>query len=271
MRLATDGAVPSGSGRLHDALLKAGIWAGFLVLWHVISVWADSLFLPAPLSVAHRTVEILTIPEFTGIVGVTVFRVAVSVALVFAISAVLIVLARRFTVFEYVRYYFGFLLPYGVPGLVWVFIVLIVVGIESISPLIIIVIACLPYALINLEEGVREMDGGLVKMADAFSDSPYRRFRHVVLPLLLPSIIAAFRSVLVMAWKAVLFAEYFITTNGIGFQFHEAMTAYDGATMMAWGVIMTAIILGIDVSLKAVDRNYLRRYRYVAADDGNPT
>jgi ABC-type glycerol-3-phosphate transport system permease component len=74
-----------------------------------------------------------------------------------------------------------------------------------------------PFAIINMREGLANLDGEMIEMAKSFTRSRARRFFKVILPLLYPFIFATIRISFGVAWKVALTAELFGGNTGLGY------------------------------------------------------
>ena len=73
-------------------------------------------------------------------------------------------------------------------------------------------------------------------MARSFRLSRGRVLRHVVLPQLVPFVVAAARSGLALIWKIVLVVELLGRSNGVGFQLSVFFQLFDVAAILAYAL-----------------------------------
>ena len=98
-----------------------------------------------------------------------------------------------------------------------------------------------PFCLVNISEGLRELDQDLVEMARSFTRSRRKTFFKVVVPLLMPYVIAALRIAYGVGWKIALVAELFGTESGLGFLMLRAQTVSDATTV--FGTCFAIVLL----------------------------
>lgn len=239
------------------------VWGGGVVLWQLAIMVMDATFLPSPVGVSTTLLHIVLGETFLRTVTITVVRVLAAISGVMTVGMFLLFAAKRYRPVRAIVHAGVFPLSYAVPPIIWVFVVLAVLGMSGISPVIIVMIVIFPYFFVNVVEGVNDLDTELVEMGDMFGDDRYRRFRHILFPLLLPHIIALLRSLLTAAWKAVLLAEFFTATEGIGYRLQVALGGYDIQAVFAWGVIVLVPVMVVDRVVRAADRRVLRPHLHI--------
>jgi len=90
-----------------------------------------------------------------------------------------------------------------------------------------------PFCLINVGEGLRQIDREMLEMARSFTRSRTRMAFKVGLPLLLPYMMGALRMAYGVAWKIALVAELLGSTSGLGFLMLRAQGSADLTTVLA--------------------------------------
>jgi NitT/TauT family transport system permease protein/sulfonate transport system permease protein len=91
----------------------------------------------------------------------------------------------------------------------------------------------IPFCLISIGEGLRQMDREMLEMATSFTRSRTRLVLHVGLPLMLPYVMGALRIAYGVAWKIALVAELMGSTSGLGFLMLRAQGSADITTVVA--------------------------------------
>jgi NitT/TauT family transport system permease protein len=104
----------------------------------------------------------------------------------------------------------------AMPSLVWALLTGIWFGLGDLAPIITVILAALPFVILNTFEGVRDVPKELVDMAKAYGVSRVKTMRHVVLPSLMPFFFASLRYGLANGWKGLVLAEVFASTTGAG-------------------------------------------------------
>lgn len=70
---------------------------------------------------------------------------------------------------------------------------------------------------VNTFHGVRNVDAGLIEMSRTYGLSTWARFRQVILPGALPSILVGARHALGIMWLTLIVAETIAAQQGIGY------------------------------------------------------
>jgi NitT/TauT family transport system permease protein/sulfonate transport system permease protein len=91
----------------------------------------------------------------------------------------------------------------------------------------------IPFCLISIGEGLRQIDREMLEMATSFTRSRTRLVLHVGLPLMLPYVMGALRIAYGVAWKIALVAELMGSTSGLGFLMLRAQGSADITTVVA--------------------------------------
>lgn len=226
-------------------------WALMAQVWGIMS----------PLAVLDGLMAVITSEVFLPSVGITLARVIAGVGLVFLIGPVLVVLARMHDVADVLINEVFFGAVYSIPPVVLVFLVLLVFGISPVSPVLVVAILAMPHFLINVQEGVKDLDQRMLDAAAVAGADRWQLLHSVIVPLLAPQLMTAFRSVLNTAWKVIVLAEFFTATSGIGYELQAAVQSYSLATVGAWTVILMVIIVAMDRTVQYLDAALLDRFR----------
>jgi NitT/TauT family transport system permease protein/sulfonate transport system permease protein len=132
-------------------------------------------------------------------------------------------------------------------GIGWTLLAVIWFGVSSFTVVFTIVAVLLPFALVNLREGLLALDGELLEMGESFGRARWRSWRLLVAPALLPFAAATLRIMFGVAWKVTLTAELFGGGRGLGYVINIARQDYDTPTLFA-------VILFIIIAVTLADR-----------------
>jgi NitT/TauT family transport system permease protein/sulfonate transport system permease protein len=211
------------------ARLSERLCADGLVVLALLGWWAMSQHLPPSLfpnitAVFNAMVQLLSRPEFAVHTATSIGRIFLSVFLALAIGGGLALLPRYVPVLqEFIHERVKPLLN-SFPSLGWALIGSIWFGISSSAVIFIQVAILVPFALINISEGLREISNEEQEMARSFSRSRWRVFTLVILPMLYPYLIAALRITYGVAWKVSLVSELFGADRGLGYLLMDAQS-----------------------------------------------
>jgi NitT/TauT family transport system permease protein len=217
-------------------------WVGFLGLWWGLSAWLGSeARLPSPPRVFQ---EILTILEgdFWNQFWASIVRVGAGF-----VAAVLIGTPLGFAMGRS-RYWGNFLqapvvVAGSIPGLTYAVMAFVVFGISFWGPVLAVGLISMPYVAINVAEGVRGVDRGLIDMSTSYGRTERQVFRHVVVPSVLPFIFAGVRLSFSLAWKVGTLTEVFGSSKGIGFQVRRNFQLFNMPAVIAWVLLFIVFML----------------------------
>jgi len=112
------------------------------------------------------------------------------------------------------------------------------------------IVSCLmvlPVAFDNIGVGLRETPVELHEMTHVFKVPPWRAFRAVTVPAVLPFLIAACRVGVGLAWKSGVSAEVIgLPTGTIGERLNMAKLYLATGDLFAWTVVIVALGLGTE-------------------------
>ena len=106
---------------------------------------------------------------------------------------------------------------------------------------------CLFPVLLNTIDGVRSIEPTLVETARSYGIPRHERIRRLVLPAALPQIVAGMRTSLSLAVIMMVLAEWFSSTNGVGYVLLDSKNTLQMAPM--WAAILLIGLLGYVLNL----------------------
>jgi NitT/TauT family transport system permease protein len=217
-------------------------WLGFIGLWWAFSVWVGSdARLPSPPRVLQEIITILE-GDFWNQFWASIVRVGAGF-----VAAVLIGTPLGFAMGRS-RYWGNFLqapvvVAGSIPGLTYAVMAFVVFGISFWGPVLAVGLISMPYVAINVAEGVRGVDRGLIDMSTSYGRSERQVFRHVVVPSVLPFIFAGVRLSFSLAWKVGTLTEVFGSSKGIGFQVRRNFQLFNMPAVIAWVLLFVLFML----------------------------
>jgi NitT/TauT family transport system permease protein len=114
-----------------------------------------------------------------------------------------------------------------------------------------------PFGLINMAEGLRQLDTEALEMARSFTRSRVRVLSTITLPLLMPYLLGALRISYGIGWKISLVAELLGSTSGLGFLMLQAQGSADMTTVIATCfAIVVLFVAGERLLLDPLARRY---------------
>jgi len=143
----------------------------------------------------------------------------------------------------------------SIPSLCYALVCFIVLGLNEFATIVAIGLTAAPSIAINLWEGVKNIDMRLVSMARVFDASSWQVMRRVIAPQVMPYVMASVRFGLGVVWKITVFIELIGRPNGVGFKLYYWYQLADMRQVLAWTVVFTIVMLGIELLIfKPVER-----------------
>lgn len=131
-------------------------------------------------------------------------------------------------------------------GVGWIFLAVIWFGVGKFSVVFVITMVLLPFAIINMREGLLSLDRELLEMSRSFSRSWWKQFTKIILPSLDPILFATIRVSFGVAWKVGLTAEFFSGGRGMGYLLSLAQNDFDSELIFTVVVIIVAFVVFFD-------------------------
>ncbi len=240
MAISTD---PAG----RRARLAGHLFVGaFLAAWLAYSSVVDSYVMPGPWEVAVRLAQMFADAHEAKHVFYSLAHIIAAVVISFLIGSALAFLAHYVAISAHAIH--GRLAPFlnSFSGIGWTFLAIIWFGISDVTVVFVISMVLIPFAIINMREGLDNLEAERIEMAASFSRSNWRRFRLVILPSLLPFIFATIRISFGVAWKVALTAELFGGNTGLGYLLNLARQDFDMPLVLGVIIIIVAFVYAMD-------------------------
>lgn len=244
---------------LADASIKLLSLVVLFVVWWLAALWvADQMFLPDPWSVMERLGGLLLHEQFVMHAANTVRRVLIGFVIALAIGcAVGIAMGVQRQLEGFFEMYV--LVGLTIPGLAWAVLALMWFGVSEVAPVFAIVAVVTPMLAVNMWEGTKAIDKQLLDMARAFQIRRARIIASVIVPQLVPYILAASRFGFGLGWKVVVLSEIFGLSNGIGYMINRSFAKFSMLDVLAWTFGFTLIMYVFEFALlRPIERRLLR-------------
>ena len=220
-----------------------------LGLW-TVGAWlgGDPDILPTPIAVW----QVLVVESATGDLWFhmanTLRRVALAFTLAMTVGCILgLIMGRSERVNMWLDPWVTVFL--NLPALVIIVLCYLWIGLNETAAIIAVALNEPAMVTVTIREGVRTLDRGVADMAQVYRLSPMTRLRHIIWPQLGPFVAASTRNGLAVIWKIVLVVEFLGRSNGVGFQIHLYFQLFDTATVLAYALAFTGVMLSIEYGL----------------------
>ncbi|MEE8325503.1 MAG: ABC transporter permease [candidate division NC10 bacterium] len=242
-------------------LIRPGILPGlvtlvaFLLLWKLVSYFFLPAFLPAPLELVDRTIEVFGEGAAYLVVWKTFSRILMGLILSMLIgTGIGLGMGLRRNIEAFFDSWIMVLLTF--PAIGWAFLAVLWFGISDLVPIMTIVLIVFPFVAMNVWEGTKAMDKELIDMASAYGANRRLTVRKVLIPQLMPYLFSSLQIAFALSWKIALVGEAFGVSSGVGRELFYWFQDIRVDMMLAWGVSFMLVMVLIDV---LVFRRWKRR------------
>jgi len=229
--------------------LQAVSVLALLAAWEAVARagWVDPLFVPAPSAVAGAFPS-MGRSALTGL-GDTLAKTAVAYALsvVLGVAGGLVLGSAR--ILREVLNPFVVAL-YGMPKILVLPWIVLLLGFGTTPAILYGAIHGFFPILVLVAGAVRDVDRTLVSVARAFGASPWQLYAKVVLPAIVPTVLAGMRLGIVFCLLGVLIVEMFAGIRGMGHVLNSLANGFQAPELFAATALVSAasiaIVLGLD-------------------------
>ncbi len=209
--------------------------------------WVDPLFVPAPSAVAGALREVGG-AALSGL-GETLAKTAVAYALSVAVGVPLGIAIGSVRALRQVLSPFVTAL-YGMPKILILPWIVLLLGFGTAPAIVYGTIHGLFPILVLVAGGVRDVDEHLVKVARAYGASTWQLYWKVLLPAIVPTVVAGMRLGVVFCLLGVLVVEMFAGVRGMGHVLGSLANGFRAAELFAATALVSAAsiaaVLGLD-------------------------
>jgi NitT/TauT family transport system permease protein len=144
---------------------------------------------------------------------------------------------------------------------VWIVVSLIWFGLSNWAPIFTTFMITLPGVASNLVEGVSSVDRRLLEMGDVYRLSGGEKFRAIVVPSIVPYLIAGMKVGFGLALKVSVIAEIFGVTTGIGYIMNYSREILATQMVFVWALVMIVVMMLTDKLVFDAASRRLTRWR----------
>lgn len=263
MRAMTAEAGLAWAGRFLRGFFLNWRWLTLLVVvvaWHLLALAVDIDLFPTPLRVVDSLGQALEGGLFFDQLADSMIRIALGFGVGLGSGIVIgLLMGSR----EFWNQFFQDLIVLGLslPGLIYALLAVMVFGIGLAAPVAAIATASLPFVAVNVREGVRSVDKQLLDMCRVYQIDRARLIRRVIIPTLMPFVMAAVRIGFTVAWKVAVLTEVFGASTGIGYQMRYQFQLFSVRGIVAWALLFGLVMLVIEYGALIPLERYFGRWR----------
>lgn len=250
--------------RLLRSLRRRGLSVlALLVVWQIVAFFMSPTILPGPVAVLGQLGANLTDPNTYYQLGTTMFRVVLGMVLGVGTGIVAGLVMGLSKIGEELLDTWVLVL-FTIPALVYGIVCILWFGLNDTAAIIAVAVGAAPSIAINIWQGTKAIDRDLIHMGKAFRFSRRSVLSRIVVPQLIPFILAALRYGLGISWKIVTIVELLGLSSGVGYTLNYWFGNFSMVQVLAWTLLFTVTLLIIEfVILKPVESR-LTRWRPAA-------
>lgn len=213
-----------------------------LCLWEVLATHGviKETIMPRPSKIGSTLWDLTLKGKLPKDIGISLRRVVLGYVVG---SLAGIVLGITFGFFPKVNTAFSLLMEVlrPIPIIAWVPVLILWVGIDENSKIIVIAIGTFWPVLLNVVSGIRNVDKKYLEVSTIFMKSRTTKITKVVLPAAMPSIFTGLRIASGNALMGVIGAEMFAASSGLGYMVSYAREMSQPAKMLG-GVFVIGVL-----------------------------
>lgn len=255
--------------RERRARILRGVWRRsisvlvLLALWHIISLFMKPTILPSPIAVFAQLIENLMQPETYEQLGITMLRVLLGMAAGVVTGIIVGIIMGLSKIGEDLLDTWVLFL-FTIPGLVYGILCILWFGLNDSAAVVAVAVGASPPIAINIWQGTKAIDRDLIHMGKAFRFGRASLLFKVVVPQLIPYILAALRYGLAISWKIVTIVELIGLSSGVGYMLHYWFGNFSMIQVLAWTLLFTITLLIIEFAILKPVESRLTRWRPAA-------
>jgi NitT/TauT family transport system permease protein len=232
-------------------LLQLSSVVAVLAAWEAIARagWVDPLFVPSPTAVA-RAFGRVGGTALSGL-GDTLLKTAVAYVLsvVLGVSVGVVIGSMR----SLRRVVNPFVIAlYGIPKILILPWIVLLLGFGTSPAILYGTIHGLFPIVVLVMGGVRDVDRTLLTVARAFGASTWQLYWKVILPAIVPTVLAGMRLAVVFCLLGVLVVEMFAGVRGMGYVMSALANGFQAAELFAVTALVSVASIVIVLSLDAL-------------------
>jgi ABC-type nitrate/sulfonate/bicarbonate transport system permease component len=231
--------------------------AAVLAVWEGVARlgWVDPLFVPAPSAVAGAVGRIGTVAATALADTLAKTAVAYAMAVVLGVGAGLVigsspVLSRTLSPFVTVLY--------GIPKILVLPWIVLLLGFGAVPAVVYGAIHAFFPILVLVMGGVRDVDRHLLMVARAFGARPGQLYLKVILPAVVPAVLAGMRLGVVFSLLGVLIVEMFAGLRGMGAIMGSLANGFQAPELFAATGLVSAASILLVLALDALNERLAR-------------
>jgi NitT/TauT family transport system permease protein len=230
-----------------------------IAAWGLLSLFYPAYIIPSPLAVVMNWGSILP-ADFTGHALITLIRVLVGFILAFIAGSLLGGLAYHRKTFKSVNALMMALQV--IPGTILGIIFLLMFGLGSITPILLVAFLTVPMMTINTVNGLMKCNQNLRQYLHSIQASRGEVLRYIYFPALVPVLQSNISLGIGMAVKVVVLGEFIGAQNGLGYLLNNARILFNMKEVFSYLLVLMLFMLFCQSVQNLFFSLFLRKYTY---------
>ncbi len=236
-----------------------------LTLWGLLSNRYSSIIVPDFKDVVRALTSIFTEKKYQSEIFLTIKRLIIALEISISLGMVLGIICGYSIKIK------NFIMPYinimqSVPPISWLVLALIWFGLNGKASIFIAVISTLPLVMINIIEGVNNIDKDLVEMGNMYNFSRKKMILKIVVPSIIPYFEAGLKIAVGSACKIIVMGEVLSTSSGIGGQLTNARLNIETEYIFAWTIVIILLFYITNKIISYIFDKKIKGGRYAYKD-----
>ena len=224
-----------------------------LTAWELYGRSVNPILFTYPSAIATAFVELVGSGELQGYLVQSLQVLLWSLLLSIAVGIPLGVLIARFTTVELATdLYINAL--YATPMVALVPLIVLWFGFRVPAKVVVVFLFMVFPILINTQQGVKNVDRGLLEVARSFCSTERQLWGDVILPSALPFIAAGFRLAIGRGLVGMVIAEFYTSITGLGYMIVRYANSFETAklfvpiiVLMVMGVLLVQVARALEI------------------------
>lgn len=197
--------------------VRLGAIAVFFLVWEFLAPAWNPLIIRPPSAIARAFVELVESGELQTALVISLRSFSAGLLIAVVLGILLGIVTGRWR-FAYNAFDPLVSALYSVPSVALIPLIGFIFKFQGDAPRVAAVaLFCIFPVLINTQQGVRNVDRGLLEVARAFNSSERRLWGDVIVPSALPFVLAGIRLAIGRGLIGMIVAEFFIGLVGLGY------------------------------------------------------
>ncbi len=222
--------------------------------WELLSISFNSRqILPGPVDTIRSLFGIIEKPAFLSSLGITIFRGLIGFLIAF-VFAVLIGIPSGLNSGIEAGFKPILITIRSTPVVAIILLALIWFHVEQV-PVFIGFLTMFPILTINITQGIRETDSGLIQMAHLYQIGKPRILRDIYWPSILPFLFSGISTSVGFGWRSVIIGEVLSQPRyGIGSMMQNAQSYLLVSEVIAWTLIAILVGAAFELLIRWVEK-----------------